>query len=246
MKRQENVIIGEDEITLSDRVVPYTVKRSQRAKNVRLGVREEKGLEVVIPANYPLENIPDLLGQKESWILDKLDLMEKNSAQKKAAQTDAVSIIRYLGKEYRVVVILDHSAPIRVELKEDKAFFTLPQNREELLRQVMDAWYRWAAKSLFEERVRFWSERMHVSCNTVFVRNQKTRWGSCSRRQNLSLNMRIIMAPLEVVDYVVIHELAHLKEMNHSKKFWQAVEEFCPDYKRLRSWLKKYGPGLTM
>lgn len=246
MKKQENLIISEEEITLGDQIIPYKIRRSPKAKNVRLRVSEEKGLEVVVPENNQLTNIQGFLYQKETWILSKLKLMEENVAQKRAAQEDALFIIRYLGKDYRVVMILDNSSPIRVELKGEKAFLTLPQNREELLRQVIDAWYRWAAKSLFEERVSFWSERMNVSYNTIFVKNQKTRWGSCSKQQNISLNLRIIMAPFEVVDYIIIHELAHLKEMNHSKRFWQVVQDFCPDYKKHLAWLKKYGPGLTI
>jgi len=239
-------MIFEEEITLGDQVIPYKIRRSPKAKNVSFRIREEDGLEVVVPENYQLANIQGLLCQKETWILDKLKLMEENAAQKKAAEDDALLKIRYLGREYRVVVILDHSSPIRVELKGEKAFFTLPHNQEELLRQVIDAWYRWAAKSFFEERVSLWAERMNVTYNAIFVRNQKTRWGSCSRRQNISLNLRIIMAPFEVVEYIIIHELAHLKEMNHSKRFWQVVGDFCPDYKKHLAWLKKYGPGLTI
>ncbi|MGI6686309.1 MAG: M48 family metallopeptidase [Bacillota bacterium] len=246
MKKPENLLCVEAEITLGGQSVPYIIRRSFKAKNVRFLVREEHGLEVVVPEGYPLKNIEVLLVQKEKWIINKLKLMEENTAQKKAAQDDTLSNIRYLGKAYPVVVILDSASPIRVEFSEEKALLTLPQNREELLRQVIDAWYRWAAKSLFTERASFWAEKMHVSYQTIYIRNQKTRWGSCSSKKNLSFNMRIIMAPLEVVDYIIIHELAHLKEMNHSKKFWQMVEEFCPDFKSHQAWLKKFGPGLTI
>lgn len=246
MKKQDHPVILEEEITLEDRVIPYKIRRSSKAKNVRLKIGEGTRLEIVVPENYPLANVSELLHQKEKWILSKLQFMEELAAQKKAALDDAFTKIRYLGKDYWVVVILDNSSPIRIELKEEKAYLTLPQNRDELIKQVIEAWYRWAARSLFEERVNLWAEKMHVSYNTIFVKNQKTRWGSCSRRKNLSFNLRIIMAPLEVVDYIIIHELAHLKEMNHSKRFWQVLEEYCPGYKKHLEWLKKYGPGLVL
>ena len=246
MKKHVEMECLEAEITLGGQPITYTIRRSLKAKNVRFVIREESGLEVVIPADYPLKNIDVLLSQREKWILDKLKLMEENAQIRQAAQDDALSAIRYLGKEYPVVVILDHASPIRVELSGEKALLTLPQNREEMLRQVIDAWYRWAAKSLFSERAAYWAEKMHVTYQNLFIRNQKTRWGSCSKRKNLSFNMRIVMAPPEVVDYIIIHELAHLKEMNHSKKFWQVVETYCPDYKRHLAWLKKFGPGLTL
>lgn len=246
MKKPENLLCVEAEITLGGQSVPYIIRRSFKAKNVRFLVREEHGLEVVVPEGYPLRNIEELLTQKQKWILEKLGEIEENAIKRQAAQDDTLSNIRYLGKAYPVVVILDSASPIRVEFSEEKALLTLPQNREELLRQVIDAWYRWAAKSLFTERASFWAEKMHVAYQNIFIRNQKTRWGSCSVKKNLSFNMRIIMAPLEVVDYIIIHELAHLKEMNHSKKFWQVVEEFCPNYKNHMAWLKKNGPGLIL
>jgi len=239
-------VVGEAEIKLGDTLVPYVIKRSTKAKHVRFSISVGKGLEVVIPRDYPADQVASLLYEREKWILEKLQSVAETAALIKTAREDAGSLIRYLGKEYRVVVILDVASPMRVELDGDKAYITLPRRSEELLRQIIEAWYRWAAKSLFEERVKMWAERIGVSYQNIFVKNQKTRWGSCSKRQNLNLNMRIIMAPLEVVDYLLVHELSHLKEMNHSKRFWSLVEHYCPGYKRQLAWLKKYGQSLTI
>ncbi|HHT64186.1 MAG: M48 family metallopeptidase [Bacillota bacterium] len=246
MKKQDKFPCLERETTLGDKVVSYIIRKSRKAKNVRIVVREGTGLEVVIPETYPVNNIEALLHKKAKWIQNKLKQMEENAALTKTVQDEALTVIRYLGKEYPIVLILDNSLPIRVELSEDKALLTLPRNEEDVIRRVIDAWYRWAAKSFLSERTNFWAQKMGVSYQTIYIRNQKTRWGSCSIKNNLSFNMRIIMAPLEVVDYIIIHELAHLKEMNHSKRFWRVVEEFCPDYKKCLAWLKKFGPGLTL
>lgn len=246
MKKQDKFPCLERETTLGDKVVSYIIRKSRKAKNVRIVVREGTGLEVVIPETYPVNNIEALLHKKAKWIQNKLKQMEENAALTKTVQDEALTVIRYLGKEYPIVLILDNSLPIRVELSEDKALLTLPRNEEDVIRRVIDAWYRWASKSFLSERTNFWAQKMGVSYQTIYIRNQKTRWGSCSIKNNLSFNMRIIMAPLEVVDYIIIHELAHLKEMNHSKRFWRVVEEFCPDYKKCLAWLKKFGPGLTL
>ena len=95
-----------------------------------------------------------------------------------------------------------------------------------------------AARELFEGRVRHWSGVMGVVPRRVFLKNQRTLWGSCSTRGNLNLNRALAAVPPEVLDYVVIHELAHLKEMNHSRRFWAVVEAWCPEQKRHRRWLR--------
>jgi hypothetical protein len=94
-------------------------------------------------------------------------------------------------------------------------------------------------RELFESRVSHWSGVMGVSPKRVFLKNQRTLWGSCSTRGNLNFNRVLAGVPGEVLDYVVIHELAHLKEMNHSRRFWAVVEAFCPEQKERRRWLRR-------
>lgn len=99
--------------------------------------------------------------------------------------------------------------------------------------------YRKKAKTLFTERLHLYEPQIGVQANTIRIKDQKTRWGSCSSKGNINLNWRLILAPQEVMDYVIIHELCHLKEMNHSKAFWDLVQTHCPDYKKHQQWLKK-------
>jgi hypothetical protein len=94
-------------------------------------------------------------------------------------------------------------------------------------------------REIFESRVKHWSAAMGVSPKRVFLKNQRTLWGSCSTRGNLNFNRVLAGAPAEIVDYVVIHELAHLKEMNHSRRFWDVVEAWCPEQKQRRRWLRR-------
>lgn len=104
--------------------------------------------------------------------------------------------------------------------------------------------YRSLAKQVFARKAAWYASQMQVSYGTVTIREQKTRWGSCSSRGNLNFNWRLILAPEPVLDYVVIHELAHRKEMNHSARFWEILEEMMPDYRQYRRWLKQYGDCL--
>lgn len=94
-------------------------------------------------------------------------------------------------------------------------------------------------RDYFHERVRHWSGVMEIVPNKVFLKNQRTRWGSCSVKGNLNFNRALAKAPAEIVDYVVIHELAHLREMNHSPRFWGIVDRWCPEQKAHRRWLRQ-------
>ena len=97
------------------------------------------------------------------------------------------------------------------------------------------------ATKYLPERVSFFSKMMGVSCGRLTIRNQRTRWGSCSSKGNLNFNCLIMLMPPEVIDYVVVHELCHLKEMNHSKAFWAEVEKVLPNYKEQVKWLEEHG-----
>ena len=110
----------------------------------------------------------------------------------------------------------------------------------------LEAIYRKAAREYFPKRVSHYAHILGVTYGKISIRDQKTRWGSCSSEGNLSFNWRLILAPPDVLDYVVIHELCHRKEMNHSKEFWTLVESLMPDYKERRKWLRENGKNLTL
>lgn len=100
------------------------------------------------------------------------------------------------------------------------------------------------ARVLLTERTEHFSRLMGVRYNRIAIKDQRTLWGSCSRQGNLNFNWRLILAPREVLDYLVIHELCHLLEMNHSRRFWAHVSKWCPDQRAHRRWLREHGPGL--
>ena len=110
----------------------------------------------------------------------------------------------------------------------------------------LEAPYRQAAKEYIPKRVAYYAQLLDVTYATISIRDQKTRWGSCSSKGNLSFSWRLILAPPKVLDYVVVHELCHRKEMNHSPRFWALVESMIPDYKTHRKWLKENGEKLTI
>ncbi len=113
-------------------------------------------------------------------------------------------------------------------------------------RAGMEKRYREAAKEYFPKRADYYAQQLGVSYERIRIAGQKTRWGSCSSKGTLSFNWKLMLAPPKVLDYVVVHEICHLKEMNHSPRFWRLVEELMPDYKEYRKWLKENGNTLQL
>ncbi|HJC47064.1 MAG TPA: M48 family metallopeptidase [Candidatus Lachnoclostridium pullistercoris] len=109
---------------------------------------------------------------------------------------------------------------------------------------ALEARYRELARAVISQRAAYFAAKMGVTFGRISIRAQKTRWGSCSSRGNLNFNWKLILMPPEILDYVVVHELAHRKQMNHSKLFWAEVERVLPDYRERRRWLKENGGGV--
>ena len=126
-------------------------------------------------------------------------------------------------------------------MEEKRKAESLQQAPDYVKDPALEQAYRRQAKARLEERAAYFASRMGVSYQRISVRAAKTRWGSCSAKGNLNFHWKLILMPPQVLDYVVVHELAHRKEMNHSPAFWAEVEKILPDYRERRKWLKTYG-----
>jgi len=237
--------IGEGKITLNDRVVSYKVKRSTRARRVRLEIRPESGLTVVIPRFFGIARVPHLLREKRDWILGNFAGYDKAQSRfTDGTEAGADDAIYYLGRKLMVLTEESNGKTDCVRLEQDRLIVSIVSAGKEL-NVILEQWYRIQAAALLGQKVEKWSAKLSVSHNGVTIRSQKTRWGSCSRQGSLSFNWKLLMAPESVNDYVVIHELAHRRGMNHSKSFWRLVAEHCPGWRELRKWLKTHEAELT-
>ena len=145
----------------------------------------------------------------------------------------------YLGNEIRVNQSFDlFLSRHKITFKEGQLSVTSPPTSKDEIKIIFDAWLRHLAKKYITARTRQLSIRYGFNIGKVVIRGQKTRWGSCSARRNLSFNCKLMKYREEVIDYVILHEMCHIKEMNHSKKFWSLVENLCPDFKSLKKELK--------
>lgn len=233
-------------INLDGCVVPYTIRRSNRARHLRLQVSLNScALEVVVPEAFNLVDLKDILRGKKDWILKKMEAADRLAAARQVNQLQGSSIF-YRGRQYLVETRLEPGSTGAVEVEEDRLVVVVPPGLEGNASAILERWLRQMACLLINQRIRVINEKLKLPINRVFIKGQKTRWGSCSQLKNLNFNWRLVMAPLPVLDYIVAHELAHLAEMNHSKKFWALVEEIYPGYKVHRAWLKKNGRLLTL
>lgn len=236
----------EKSVCLNGQNITYTVRQSARAKNVRLTVGPGSGLEVVAPVKYNLKNLEPILKSKENWILDKLAHFARLAEERCSSQHQNDRQVLFCGREYLVTVIVLPEVSYRVQVDEERFTVTVPAGREEEVGPVLEHWLRRTARRVILERIEVLNEQLKLPYNRVSIKDQKTRWGSCSRKRNLNFNWRLVMAPLPVIDYVVVHELLHLVELNHSKRFWSLVEGVCPNYRALRVWLKENGAALNV
>ena len=120
------------------------------------------------------------------------------------------------------------------------------EKERELIKEMLTKWYKDSFGDIVRERIEKYSPELNVAPAKIFIKNQKTRWGSCSTKGNINLNWLLVMTPLEIIDYVIVHELSHLKVMNHSQEFWTLVESILTDYKERRKWLKENGTKKTI
>lgn len=212
-----------------------------KRKSVALIVERDGRLVVRAPRRASQEFIQAFVNEKESWIIKKR--AEFKSARPKFAPKEFVEDEEfwYLGALYP----LKFSEQRRPRLFLDGSFI-LSRTAYPKVRVVFERWYREQAMRIIPERVEQYALKYSFTYRQIKITSARARWGSCSARGTLSFAWRLIMSPLDVVDYVVVHELVHLRAHNHSRDFWGRVKEIMPDYKEKLEWLKVNGHLLTL
>ena len=215
-----------------------------RSKRKTIGIVIKTGGEVIIkaPAHLSIKDIEQCLGQKKNWIVQKIKQMKEQLKMVPVKTYETGDYMYYLGEEYQLVrkpAIIGRRVYVRLE--ENNIVVYGKFEHSDQVRQALEIWYQQKAAIWMTKRLHYFKEQIGVDYRKVSFRSPKTRWGSCSSAKNIMLNWKLIMAPSEIIDYVICHELCHLLEMNHSSAFWSLVEKQIPDWKERRSWLKKNG-----
>lgn len=211
---------------------PDVIIRSNR-RSLSLTISKNGELIVRAPKKLSLEYIFSFINQKEKWVVNK----QKQIQNAININTNLINYHEYMfcGKTYNKLYI---NKIKEVSLTENG--FVVPSNLEPEKEQLlMMKWFKKATEEVVGKRIKYFSDLMQIDYETCKIINSKSKWGSCDLEGNIKFNLRLSMLPHKVIDYIVIHELSHLLEFNHSKKFYQIIESIMPDYQNCRVYLKK-------
>ena len=220
------------------------VSRTDRSKSATIKV-EEGVVIVVVPRALTQERIKKLLDDKKLWVKQKiaLDPQMKVTQEKQYVSGEAFS---YLGRNYRLKITDGELTSIK--LVQGRLTISVPNDsiQHKLVKYALTNWFRRRAELKLREKIIRYSPIVGVETNGYKVKSFQSRWGSCTPRGRVDFNWKIIMAPNRVVDYVIVHELCHLKQHDHSPQFWKLVESIMPDYLESKEWLRVNGASLMV
>ncbi len=211
-----------------------------RRRTIALILERDGSLTVRAPKRATLQDIHGFIHKKENWIERSRRKLRAIITTPRKEFVDGETFL-FLGREYELRLV-----PRQRQTLHFDSGFTLTVSARPRAEALFTKWYKTQALTIFTERVTHYANLHGFSPKQVKVTSAKTRWGSCSANGTINFTWRLVMAPLEVIDYVVIHELVHLRIKNHSQKFWQAVELLCSAYKSHRKWLHDHGEKLNL
>ncbi|WP_417535803.1 M48 family metallopeptidase [Methylophaga sp.] len=220
----------------------YTIIRSSRRKSMALVIKQGEVI-VRIPTTLAVKTAQDFVDKKRAWIKQKL---EQLPVIRETVYADGESFL-FLGNTYQLDI---HTSSAENTIKHIDNRIQLYTKKKDIsaegIKRQLEKWYRQQANELLTSRFFQLAEAYQFFPKSLTIKTYKARWGSCYRSGDIQLNWKLIMATDKVIDYVILHELCHLRHHNHSKAFWQLVADICPTYKEHKLWLKQNGDRLTL
>lgn len=218
--------------------ISYSLRESGRAKRPRIDFRKGR-IRVTIPENSKLDP-EEVLESKSGWVLEKWSEAEEFREKIPERSFEEGGKIPVLGEEKEIFIEKRRSS----EVEENIFLAEHLVERNGVKEEVRNALKK-KSRRVFQEKADEFSEEVGGGFEKIFLRDQETRWGSCSSKNNLNFNWRLVLGPEKVLEYVVVHELVHLEEMNHSERFWSKVESIFPEHRESRNWLEENSAKLV-
>jgi len=216
--------------------IKYKTVFSKRTK-IEISVERDKSIIVRAPLNTPADKIAEIIEKKKLWLFEKINHSQKyddtNGIKKEFVSG---TTIMYLGKNYRLDIVKEKFEDIKFSNK-----FMVSGQNEKKAAGILKEWFLKKADEILLPAVKYFAERIGVQYNKLQISDLQFTWGSCSPKNNLNFNWKLIKAPMAVIQYVIVHELAHLIELNHTKNFWNIVRIQLPDFDKSKDWLKEHG-----
>lgn len=219
-------------------VPPYTLIR-QRRSSISVTIQPDGTVVVKAPKIMPQLFINRFLESKSQWIHKKLEEIKLRNPIVQRKYEEGEEFL-YLGNSYQLSFINS----TEISIKENKLLF--PKALQFRIKKELESWYIERAKKIITERVEARAKEMDVSYKSLMFSDTKSKWGSCGPKNDLQFSWRLVMVPLVVLDYVVIHELAHTVEKNHGERFWKIVSSITPAYKAHRKWLTQHNGQMVV
>lgn len=226
-----------------DGIGKVLIERSDKAKRISISVRPLKGIRVAVPPHISFDKAEQLIYTKADWIKEHQTRMQEQET--KVTVYDADSEFRTKFHKLRLLTHAQYTMRCVIEGGYINVFYPVFKDVSEpevqkFIRKSVEEAYRKEAKEYLPQRVAFFAERFGFSYQNVFIKNAKSRWGSCSHTNNINLNLHLMRLPDALCDYVILHELAHTVEKNHGPRFWKLLEKICGNSKTLDKKLKEY------
>jgi hypothetical protein len=232
--------IEQRSIQLADKLVSYTLKRSSKRRSIGLQINDD-GLTVSMPLRASEKWLHSVLQEKAAWVVDKLENWQSKKAPVQKWEDGEPILFRGETFTLRVIPVLSKTSPLLTA--HELIIHAVESGNQVAIKKAVLQWYKREALRVFEECVEYFAPLMGVALRELKISSARTQWGSCTALGVVRLNWQLVTMPLHLIDYVVVHELAHLQEMNHSPAFWRVVESVCPDYSRIRKELHKWSPA---
>lgn len=217
----------------------YTIKRSAKRRKLTITVERDRSVVVHAPTSVSDERIAEVVESKRQWIYEKVKHEQKYNERPHPPGKELVSgeSALYLGRNYRIELVDDEA---KSGIRFDHKFF-IPRKQEAKRKEVVREWYKAKAAEKIKPRVDRHARELGVEFAECRIVDNRYRWGSCTVKDNVNLNWRLIKAPMFVIDYVIVHELAHLLEANHTPRFWNIVRSQISKMDKAKHWLKEHG-----
>lgn len=195
-------------------------------------------IEVRVPKDTTQDRVIQMVEEKWEWILLKVKEMKQKTAGYQEKVYDHGETFLYLGKSYPIIIQQD------VEIQQDHVIFEenqllimVRQHEDDTVKQALKRFYYQQCKALVESRIRIYQSNFKIKPRSIRISDNKSTWGTCDSKFQLTFNWKLAMAPMEVIDYIVVHEMCHLVHLNHDRSFWRLVGKILPDYEERQNWL---------
>jgi predicted metal-dependent hydrolase len=219
----------------------YDIVRSPKRRKLSITVERDRVVVVRAPTNVSDDEIARVINVKRRWILEKLGHPQKYQNRQHPPGKEVVNgeSASYLGHDYRIEIEDTPSGVVEFDGQ-----FRVPPNQQGNRRKVLRDWYMARAKETILRRAAQHARSLGMEFRTARIVDNRYRWGSCTVEDNINFNWRLIKAPMFVIDYVIVHELAHLLEVNHTERFWSIIRAHTPFMEKAKAWLKEHGQVL--